>query len=116
MLFFVSNLSLAFPEGDGYNNNKYIVDHSRRLDNHFFGKTQKKYGQTGVHLPKGGRAVAVAGIIAEYNPFHRGHAWQIAEIRRRLGVKEIYINYVGPVIGSHTGAGVVTLFFVGRER
>ena len=38
------------------------------------------------------------------------------EIRRRLGVKEIYINYVGPVIGSHTGAGVVTLFFVGRER
>ena len=85
MLFFVSNLSLAFPEGDGYNNNRYIVDHSRRLDNHFFGKTQKKYGQTGVHLPKGGRAVAVAGIIAEYNPFHRGHAWQIAEIRRRLG-------------------------------
>ena len=38
------------------------------------------------------------------------------EVRRRLGVKEIYCNYVGPVIGSHTGAGVVTLFFVGRER
>ncbi len=38
------------------------------------------------------------------------------EVRRRLGVKEVYINYVGPVIGSHTGAGVVTLFFVGRER
>lgn len=29
--------------------------------------------------------MAVAGVIAEYNPFHRGHAWQIAEIRRRLG-------------------------------
>lgn len=27
----------------------------------------------------------VAGIIAEYNPFHRGHAWQIDETRRRLG-------------------------------
>ena len=39
-----------------------------------------------------------------------------AEARRRLGVREAYINYVGPVIGSHTGAGVVTLFFVGRER
>ena len=26
-----------------------------------------------------------AGIICEYNPFHRGHAWQIAELRRRLG-------------------------------
>ena len=26
-----------------------------------------------------------AGIIAEYNPFHRGHAWHMAETRRRLG-------------------------------
>ena len=29
--------------------------------------------------------MAVAGVIAEYNPFHRGHAWQLAEVRRRLG-------------------------------
>ena len=29
--------------------------------------------------------MAVAGIIAEYNPFHRGHAWQIAALRERLG-------------------------------
>lgn len=29
--------------------------------------------------------MAVAGVIAEYNPFHLGHAWQAAEIRRRLG-------------------------------
>ena len=29
--------------------------------------------------------MAVAGVIAEYDPFHRGHAWQLAEIRRRLG-------------------------------
>lgn len=26
-----------------------------------------------------------AGIISEYNPFHRGHAWQLGELRRRLG-------------------------------
>ncbi len=38
------------------------------------------------------------------------------EIRRRLGVRNIYINYVGPVIGSHTGAGVVALFFTGGPR
>lgn len=38
------------------------------------------------------------------------------EVRRRLGVKEVHINYVGPVIGSHTGAGVMALFFIGRER
>ncbi|MBO4915755.1 MAG: nucleotidyltransferase family protein [Oscillospiraceae bacterium] len=25
------------------------------------------------------------GIICEYNPFHTGHAWQLGELRRRLG-------------------------------
>lgn len=29
--------------------------------------------------------MAAVGIICEYNPFHLGHAWQIAEIRRVLG-------------------------------
>ena len=38
------------------------------------------------------------------------------ELRSRLGVKEVVINYIGPVIGSHTGAGVVALFFVGSHR
>lgn len=28
----------------------------------------------------------VAGIICEYNPFHKGHAWQLAELRRRGAV------------------------------
>jgi len=38
------------------------------------------------------------------------------DIRRRFGTKDIRISYVGPVIGSHTGAGVVALFFLGSER
>ena len=25
----------------------------------------------------------ITGIIAEYDPFHRGHAWQLAEAKRR---------------------------------
>ena len=29
--------------------------------------------------------MATAGIVAEYNPFHRGHAWHIARTRRTLG-------------------------------
>ena len=29
--------------------------------------------------------MAVAGIIAEYNPFHRGHRWQITALREKLG-------------------------------
>lgn len=38
------------------------------------------------------------------------------EIRRRFGTKDIRVSYVGPVIGSHTGAGVVALFFLGGKR
>lgn len=38
------------------------------------------------------------------------------EITRRFGTQDIRIHYVGPVIGSHTGAGVVALFFLGSKR
>lgn len=37
-------------------------------------------------------------------------------IKKEVGFKEIVINYVGPVIGGHTGSGVVALFFYGSER
>ena len=33
----------------------------------------------------GVKNVQVAGIIAEYNPLHRGHLFQMAQLRRRLG-------------------------------
>jgi len=38
------------------------------------------------------------------------------QIKARFGAKEVHINYVGPVIGNHTGAGVIALFFVGKHR
>lgn len=40
-----------------------------------------------------------------------------SEVRRRLGVKKpVTINYVGPVIGAHSGPGTIALFFLGKER
>lgn len=38
------------------------------------------------------------------------------EITRRLGTKDIRINYVGPVIGNHSGPGTLALFFLGTPR
>ena len=38
------------------------------------------------------------------------------EVRRRFGVQDIYINYVGPVIGNHSGPGTLALFFLGSRR
>ena len=37
-------------------------------------------------------------------------------VKNRFGVEEGYINYVGPVIGAHSGPGTVALFYAGTER
>ena len=37
-------------------------------------------------------------------------------IRETLGVKKFYINFIGPVIGAHSGPGTVALFFLGQHR
>ena len=34
----------------------------------------------------------------------------------RFGVKDVRADYIGPVIGSHTGCGTLGLFFMGTER
>ena len=39
-----------------------------------------------------------------------------SEVKRRLGVKNTVINYVGPVIGAHSGPGTIALFFFGTHR
>jgi DegV family protein with EDD domain len=38
------------------------------------------------------------------------------QVRDRLGVQHIYLNFVGPVIGAHSGPGTLALFYVGVER
>lgn len=37
-------------------------------------------------------------------------------LRDQLGVKNILINHIGPVIGSHSGPGTVALFFFATQR
>jgi DegV family protein with EDD domain len=37
-------------------------------------------------------------------------------IRSELGVKDVKISYVGPVIGAHSGPGTLALFFLASER
>ena len=38
------------------------------------------------------------------------------KVRERFGVKTVYINYIGAVVGAHTGPGVATVFFYGKKR
>ena len=37
-------------------------------------------------------------------------------IKESINVKDIIFNYIGPVIGSHSGPGTITVFFFGKER
>ena len=44
-------------------------------------------------------------------------AQTVAEmVKKRFGVVDVVINYVGPVIGAHSGPGTVALFYMGTER
>lgn len=38
------------------------------------------------------------------------------QVKEKLHVKEVYINFIGPVIGAHSGPGTVALFFLGEHR
>nr|WP_319489395.1 DegV family protein [uncultured Caproiciproducens sp.] len=38
------------------------------------------------------------------------------QVKTRLGVKTVVTNYVGPVIGAHSGPGTIALFFLGTHR
>ena len=37
-------------------------------------------------------------------------------VGQRYNIKRTIINYIGPVIGAHTGIGTVALFFLGKRR
>ena len=44
-------------------------------------------------------------------------AQYVAEkIRSKWNVKDIILNEIGPVIGTHSGPGTVALFFLGSKR
>ena len=46
------------------------------------------------------------GIIAEYNPFHNGHAYQVAEVRRRESPDVVIVA----MSGHFTQRGEASLF------
>jgi hypothetical protein len=37
-------------------------------------------------------------------------------LEERFGVTDVRADFIGPVIGAHTGCGTLGLFFVGTQR
>lgn len=66
-------------------------------------------GQLGIDLENQTVFISHGDCLEEAN--------YLADIMRaRFNVKKVVINYVGPVIGAHSGPGTIALFFLGRER
>ncbi|MDO4867680.1 MAG: DegV family protein [Clostridia bacterium] len=69
----------------------------------------EKAGQLGIDLDQQTIFISHGDCVEEAN--------YLADIMRtRFNVKKVLVNYVGPVIGAHSGPGTIALFFLGRER
>ena len=76
-------------------------------------------------LKRGGRisaTTAVVGSMLQIKPVlhvdDEGHLINTGKARgrQRFGTQDIRINYVGPVIGAHSGPGTLALFYLGTQR
>ncbi len=66
-------------------------------------------GKTGIDLKNQTIFISHGDCVEDAN--------YLADIMRiRFNVKDVLINYVGPVIGAHSGPGTIALFFLGTER
>lgn len=79
-----------------------------------------------------GRKAALAALVKQFGEQAQGYdndtimishgdcledAQTVAEaLKQKFGVKNVIINYIGTVIGSHAGPGTVALFFLGKQR
>lgn len=79
-----------------------------------------------------GRKAALAALVRQFGEQAQGYdndtimishgdcledAQTVAEaLKQKYGVRNVIINYIGTVIGSHAGPGTVALFFLGRQR
>ena len=68
------------------------------------------------HMEKTAENPAEQTIFISHGDCEADAQFVADEVRRRFGVRDIYVNYVGPVIGNHSGPGTLALFFLGGPR
>lgn len=54
-------------------------------------------------------------IIIAHGDSLKDAQWLENKLRKELHVKDIIMSYVGPIIGSHTGPGIIALTFLGKR-
>lgn len=54
-------------------------------------------------------------IILGHGDALKDAQWLENKLRKELHVEDIILSYIGPVIGSHTGPGIIALTFLGKR-
>lgn len=68
-----------------------------------------KIGETAINAKDQVMFISHGGCLAEVEAMAR-------EIKETYGVRDVILNFTGPIAGAHSGPGTVALFFVGTER
>ena len=90
-----------------------MVDDNGKLQN--VGKARGRKAAVDTLVKKVGEAKPETVFIAHGDCPEEAEALA-ATLKEKHGVKNIHIGYVGPVIGAHTGPGVLVVFFMGEKR
>ena len=68
------------------------------------------------HMAKTGIDNAHQTVFLSHGDCQADVEYVADQIRSRFGTKDIHINYIGPVIGAHTGPGMMFVGYFGTER
>ena len=68
------------------------------------------------HMEKSAIAPADQTVFISHGDTPEDAAYIEKLVREKLGVKNVFISPVGPVVGSHGGPGIICLFFLAEER
>ncbi len=67
--------------------------------------------------------MAELNIVKDDDPFFISHGdcpedvdYLISLVKKRFGEREFFVNEIGSVIGTHSGAGTLAIFFMGKHR
>ena len=74
----------------------------------------EKANQSGNPLTR--ESLVACGKDIEYFPGVEDWFERINRYAEEAGVQVVVINYIGPVVGTHSGPGTLAMFFVGTER
>lgn len=54
-------------------------------------------------------------IVSEADAPEKAHEYGAALVET-CGFRDVFYTHIGPIIGAHTGPGLISIFFVGKER